>query len=174
MSLPDAPALTSSSTFDLDTYIGRYAPDSETRLQRLALLVQHSPSEQTKQAALQYLKKQVQQAGNVVRYSQVIPHDQQDQEWIRSATATNESSLEILEARLSQAQANLNKDAIRTCFLSLGEFHTKTGNLREALRHTMRARDYCTSRQQTGQICWQVILLSMNTGTVIRMKCDVM
>lgn len=161
MSLPDA---TAASSFDLDTYIGRYAPDSETRLQRLALLAQHP---QTKQAALQYLQRQVQQAGNVVRYSQIIPPEHQDPEWIRSATATNESSLEVLEARLSQAQANLNKDAIRTCFLSLGEFLTKTGNLREALRHVMRARDYCTSRVQTGQICWNVIELSMNTGTVV-------
>jgi hypothetical protein len=167
MSLPDAPesAVEPAVTFDLETYIGRYAAGSETRLQRLAFIAQHSSDSEIKQAALEMLECQLKKSSNVVRYNQIFQNSNADAEWVRTATANNESNLEVLEARLSAAQANLNKDAIRTCYLNLGEFHLQKGQVREALRNVLRSRDYCTNRTQTGHICWKVIELAMNLCT---------
>jgi len=168
MSLPDAPesavepAAAANFSFDFDSYIGRYAYGSETLLQRLAFIAQHTSDTETKQTALDMLEQQLKEAGNVVRYTQVMTLP--DADWVRATTANNEAALEVLEARLSAAQANLNKDAIRTCYLNLGDYHVKVGQLRDALRNVLRSRDYCTNRTQTGHICWKVIELAMNLG----------
>ena len=171
MSLPEAlesavePATVANPSFDLDTYIGRYAPESETFLQRLAFIAQQTSDSQTRQSALNMLEHQLKESGNVVRYNQVMTSSP-DTEWVRTTTANNETALEVLEARLNAAQANLNKDAIRNCYLNLGDYFVKVGQLRDALRNVLRSRDYCTTRAQTGHICWKVIELSMNLGTI--------
>jgi hypothetical protein len=145
-------------SFDLEQYISHYT--SETRLQRLAFIAQQTTDATLQQTANRMLEHDVKQAGNLVRYKQL--HPQEDDHWIQTTTANNEASLQVLEARLSAAQANLNKDAIRTAFLNLADFSLKTGQVRDALKYTLRARDYCTSRQQTGLICWNVIELALN------------
>lgn len=145
-------------SFDLEQYISHYT--SETRLQRLAFIAQQTTDATLQQTANRMLEHDVKRAGNLVRYKQL--HPQEDEHWIQTTTANNEASLQVLEARLSAAQANLNKDAIRTAFLNLADFSLKTGQVRDALKYTLRARDYCTSRQQTGLICWNVIELALN------------
>ena len=169
MSLPDAPesATEPAAEFDLDTYISRYAAGSETRLQRLAFIAQHTTDSEIKKEALEMLEQQLKESSNVVRYNQIFQNDRADAEWVRTATANNEANLEVLEARLSAAQANLNKDAIRTCYLNLGDFHLQRGHVRDALRNVLRSRDYCTNRTQTGHICWKVIELAMNLCTCL-------
>lgn len=155
-----------NNPFDLDTYTGRYAAGSETRLQRLAFIAQHTSDDTTRQTALSMLERQLMDSGNVVRYTQVMNTNNStallNDEWVRTTTANNEAALEVLEARLTAAQANLNKDAIRTCYLNLGDYHVKVGQVRDALRNVLRSRDYCTNRTQTGKICWKVIELAMS------------
>jgi COP9 signalosome complex subunit 1 len=185
MSLPDAPlnepevtatatvtATAAATAFDLDVYIGRYAPGSETRIQRLVFIAKHTTDESIKQSALDLLEHQLKESGNTVRYQQVFA--QKDQEgscsWLTKTRVANEAALEILEARLSAAQANLNKDAIRNAYLNIGEFLLQRGQVRDALRHVLRARDYCTNRAQTLFICWKVIELAMNTCTYVRRR----
>jgi hypothetical protein len=167
MSLPDAPlnepAAAAATAFDLDAYIGRYAPGSETRIQRLAFIAEHTTDKSIKQSALDLLEHQLKESGNTVRYHQVFA--QKDEGWLTKTTVANEAALEILEARLSAAQANLNKDAIRNAYLNIGEFLLQKGQVRDALRNVLRARDYCTNRAQTLFICWKVIELAMNTCT---------
>lgn len=164
MSLPDAPSNDPLATaFDLDAYIGRYAAGSETRIQRLAFIAQHTSDDAIKQSALDMLERQLKECGNTVRYQQVF--GKKDEEWLRTTAAANEAALEVLEARLSAAQANLNKDAIRTAYLNIGEFLLQKGQVRDALRNVLRSRDYCTNRAQTLHICWKVIELAMNTCT---------
>ncbi len=113
-------------SFDLEQYISRYA--SETRLQRLAFIAQQTANTDAtmQQTANRILQHDVQQAGNLVRYKQL--HPQADEHWIQTTTANNEASLQVLEARLSAAQANLNKDAIRTAFLNLADFSLQDGS----------------------------------------------
>lgn len=70
--------------------------------------------------------------------------------------------LETLEARLSTAQAHLAKEAIRTAYLALAEFHRLRGDLRESLRRVLRSRDFCTNTRQSGQVCLMVIELGVD------------
>ena len=81
------------------------------------------------------------------------------------ASTTENTSLmhlETLEARLSTAQAALAKEAIRTAYLALAEFHRLRGDLRESLRRVLRSRDFCTNTRQTGQVCLMVIELGVD------------
>jgi COP9 signalosome complex subunit 1 len=178
MSLPDghAGAPTNDTTrtrtaFDLDTYIGRYASGSETQIQRLVFIAHHctstdnNDSNSIKQSALTMLERLLKESGNTVRYQQVFGSSCEQQQWLMDTIKANEAALEVLEARLSAAQANLNKDAIRIAHLNLGDFFLAKGEITDALRHVVRARDFCTSRPQTLFICGKVIELAMNTCT---------
>lgn len=186
MSLPDghagAPSNENDTTrtrtaFDLDTYIGRYASGSETQIQRLVFIAHHCTNTSTdntsndsnsiKQSALTMLERLLKESGNTVRYQQVFGSSCEQQQWLMDTIKANEAALEVLEARLSAAQANLNKDAIRIAHLNLGDFFLAKGEITDALRHVVRARDYCTSRPQTLFICGKVIELAMNTCTCV-------
>lgn len=58
--------------FDVESYIARYAPDSETRLQRLLCIAQHAPSQSVALHAYRLLEAQLKDAGNDVMYQQVF------------------------------------------------------------------------------------------------------
>ena len=81
------------------------------------------------------------------------------------ATTTDHTSqlhLQTLEARLSQAQSRLAKDAIRTAYLALAEHYRLRGDLRESLRKLLRSRDFCTHTRQSGTVCLLVIELGVD------------
>lgn len=84
-----------------------------------------------------------------------------DEGWVEETDASTQSSLEVLEGRLSVAQAHLNKEAIRTAYLEIGTFARQRGDLQHSLRAVLRSRDYCTNRSQTTHVCLLVIELSM-------------
>ena len=63
---------TSSSIFDLESYISRYDPQSETRLQRLLLIGSKSTSEETVRAAYVLAEQQMRDTANLRRYREVF------------------------------------------------------------------------------------------------------
>mmetsp|Transcript_33051 Transcript_33051/g.72482 ORF Transcript_33051/g.72482 Transcript_33051/m.72482 type:complete len:569 (+) Transcript_33051:165-1871(+) len=85
-----------------------------------------------------------------------------DTTFVSNTERTSLMHLETLEARLSTAQAHLAKEAIRTAYLALAEFHRLRGDLKESLRHVLRSRDFCTNTRQTGQVCLMVIELGVD------------
>ena len=58
--------------FDVESYIGRYAPNSETRLQRLVFLAEHAPSTEDSQTAYRLLELQLKESGNDVLYRKIF------------------------------------------------------------------------------------------------------
>jgi hypothetical protein len=71
----------------------------------------------------------------------IIQHYQRyDQSFPSEAKMAAQSQLEVLEGRLSTAQAHINKESIRTALLALGEFHRGRGELREGWRRVVRSR----------------------------------
>ena len=58
--------------FDVENYIGRYAPNSETRLQRLVFLAEHASSTADAQTAYRLLERQLKETGNDVFYRKVF------------------------------------------------------------------------------------------------------
>ena len=163
MSSATLPAILS---FDLEGYVSRYPPQSETRLQRL-IFIYHKAydlndkelGEQAKSLALD----QIRATGNVKRYKELIPFPaDQDQAWISQVEQASQANLEAIESRLSAAQAHLNKEAIRMAYLALCDFHRPRGDLREAMRAALRSRDYCTNRNQTAHVCLLIMELAMD------------
>ena len=164
--MTDAPPIDTAAPFDLLTYIDRYPAGSETRLQRL-LFIGSKDSEVSAQA-LQLAELHFRDTQNVRGYKQTFGSDKgaggivYDAAWVQDTERLTQSALETLEARLSAAKAQLQKEAIRTAYLAIGDFLAKRGDLPAALRAVMRSREYCTTRAQTAHVCLQVIDMAMN------------
>lgn len=59
-------------SFDLETYIGRYNPTSETRLQRLLFIGERSSDQAVSKLAYELAERQMKECGNVRRYKEVF------------------------------------------------------------------------------------------------------
>jgi hypothetical protein len=155
--------------FDLETYIGRYPVGSESRLQRLLFIAEKTQDlpELSKQAYV-LAERHMRENLNVRCYKDVFGDNSNkgeivyDTVWVQETESSTQASLETLEARLSAAQAQLQKEAIRTAYLAIGEFARQRGDLQQALRAVMRSRDYCTNRSQTAHVCLLIIELAMD------------
>jgi COP9 signalosome complex subunit 1 len=93
-----------------------------------------------------------------------------DAAWVHDAEHTNRRSRDVLTSRLQAAQAHLNKEAIRAAYLALAEHDGATGDLTEAFHAVLRAKDYCTSRQQTGQVSLAILELSLQLKHFAQVK----
>ena len=85
-----------------------------------------------------------------------------DATFATTADHSSQMHLQTLEARLSQAQSHLAKEAIRTAHLALAEHYRLRGDLRQSLRHLLRSRDFCTNTRQSGTVCLLVIELGVD------------
>ena len=191
------PPVDAAAPFDLVTYIDRYPAGSETRLQRLLFIAFNNNNNNNKGSsssfevsaqALRLVELHFRETQNVRSYKQVFgggdkgqPQPQPggggggagvvityDAAWVQDTERSTQSALETLEARLSAAQAQLQKEAIRTAYLAIGDFLVKQGgDLPAALRAIMRSREYCTTRAQTAHACLQIIEMAMNMSKCV-------
>lgn len=145
---------------DLDALQGRY--QGEALIQRLAFIAPQDPQAQTR------LEQRLQQASNVLRYEQIAHAP--DPTWMAGAQAKNRQARDVLMARLSSAQANLQKDSIRAAYLALAEHDQTTGDLHEALHARLRAKDYCTTRSHTMQVSLDIIESAMDCHNYASVK----
>jgi hypothetical protein len=82
-------------------------------------------------------------------YISIHPYDTT---FVSQSTSLSKQRIDILEARLSTAQTKMQRDAIRSALVAIGEYHISIGDIREAYRRILRAREYCTTGRQHGQI----------------------
>jgi hypothetical protein len=82
-------------------------------------------------------------------YISIQPYDTT---FVSQSTSLSKQRIDILEARLSTAQTKMQRDAIRSALVAIGEYHVSIGDIREAYRRILRAREYCTTGRQHGQI----------------------
>ena len=75
-----------------------------------------------------------------------------DSTFVSQSTILSKQRIDILEGRLSTAQSKMQREAIRVALLAIGEYHISIGDIREAYRRILRAREYCTTGRQHGQI----------------------
>ena len=168
--MADVPPVDAAAPFDLATYIGRYPVGSESRLQRLLFIAEKDPA--LSQQAYQLADRHFRETQNVRGYKQIFGAGNKvgivyDTAWVQDTERLVHSALETLEARLSAAQAQLQKEAIRTAYLAIGDFLRQRGDLPAALRAVMRSRDYCTNRSQTAHVCLLVMELAMNMSKLL-------
>ena len=157
------------TTFDLEAYIARYPSMSENRLQRLLYIAQKAQDADLSNKAYQLAERQMKETQNTRRYKAVFGNGapaktgiSYDHAWVEETEATAQMTHDTLEGRLSAAQAHLQKEAIRTAYLAIGEFHRQRGDLQSAMRAVLRSRDYCTNRGQTAHVCLLVMELAMD------------
>lgn len=143
---------------DLETAVlSRY--QGEARLQRLLWIASQSPAAYPE--ALSAARLIATQNGNLRRVKEIL-HLQLGQSitsentsadatntWLLQQQETNRQARDVLHQRLQVAKAHLNKEAIRVAYLALADFDEKTGDLNEAFHSSLRAKDYCTNRNQT-------------------------
>jgi hypothetical protein len=155
------------AAFDLEAYIGRYSAGSETRLQRLLFIADRTRDAELSTQAYQIAERQMRETSNVRCYKEVFGTGYSkggvvyDAAWVEETELATQTAMETLEGRLSAAQAHLQKEAIRTAYLAIGEFARQHGDLQSAIRAILRSRDYCTNRNQTAHVCLLVIELAI-------------
>ncbi|GKZ00166.1 hypothetical protein MPSEU_000969800 [Mayamaea pseudoterrestris] len=74
--------------------------------------------------------------------------NEQSNHWLTDAETRNRQELDLLQSRLSAAQSNLHKEAIRTAYEHLAICYINKSMLPEALGAMQRSRDYGTTRLQ--------------------------
>lgn len=162
--------MSSSVEFDIETHVlQRYT--GEARIQRLITAAYLDP--ELKEAALSLALVDVKQQRNVLRFREIyrvastgttgvcnLPAMDKDK-WIAEAEDQNRLDRESLKAKLNTAQAHLNKEAIRSAFTALSENLCTTGEMQEAFHAEMRAKDHCTTLQQTANHTTQSLALAI-------------
>lgn len=93
-----------------------------------------------------------------------------DAQWFEETVLMNRQNRDVLYSRLQASQAHLNKDAIRVAYLAVAEFAIRTGDINEAFHAALRAKDYCTTRNQTTSVTLQILMFAiyLNNYEVIR------
>jgi COP9 signalosome complex subunit 1 len=82
-----------------------------------------------------------------------------DSSWVSTTDQAAQFQLETLHSRLLTAQSHLAKEAVRSAYISLANFHKSRGFLKEAFSSTLKARDYCTTHLHTAETYLQAVEL---------------
>lgn len=91
-----------------------------------------------------------------------------DSSWVSTTDQAAQFQLETLQSRLLTAQSHLAKEAVRSAYISLANFHKSRGFLKEAFSSILKARDYCTAHLHTAETYLQAVELCFdmkNYGT---------
>lgn len=164
---------------DLETTIvQRYT--GEARIQRLLWVVKKSP--ELAATAYTLLETCLKESNNVQRYKEVFGGNssntgpvsvsvvEYNATWVHETETANRQARDALQSRLQTAQSHLNKDLLRSAYTALAEHDAATGNLAEAFHSCHRAKDYCTSVQQTCAVSLFIIELSLQLKNYASVK----
>jgi len=166
-----APPSSSSSTtkdFDIESYISNYS--GNTKIHRLVFIAEHSNNQTVELEAYRMAIDAIKSTTyNTALYKSIVekvgdrlgPSYKLDQAWVDATDKKAAQSLERLEIDLNNHKANLVKDNIRTGHNDLGEVYYKRGDLNNALKCYVRARDYCSNTKHILQMCFNVIRVSV-------------
>lgn len=154
-------------TMDLSSYVQRY--EGPSRIERLLFIAYRSTASFD---AFRLLISELLTGVNTDMYRKVVTNASAlfpdsfvlDNNWIDSTNAKSMVKLEKLESELTTAKNSMIKESIRTALNQLAEFHTRRGNLQEALKGYIRTRDYCTTARHNVDMCMNVIAVSIQLG----------
>jgi len=126
---------------------GGQQTDGSVSNEQAAAAVAAAPAETASNAAL------------VAAASAAVPFDAS---WCIQSQNDSRQSREILQSRLEAARSHLNKEAVRQAHVALADYGRSVGDLQKAYHSAVRARDYCTSRQQTADISLLILELALD------------
>ena len=170
----------------VETIVSRYR--GESRLQRLRNIAEKATMERAanlRQLAAKALLEMSQKDGNVPRYRELLEGNvcktstvttlpeglpPYDAHWVQETETAQHQDRAVLRHRLQSVQSHLHKESIRTAYLALAEHDARIGDIVEAFHSVLRAKDYCTTRQQTAAVCLQIVDLSFLLGNAVSAK----
>eukprot|EP00977_Amphora_coffeiformis_P006291 scaffold1351_cov176-Amphora_coffeaeformis.AAC.25 len=138
-----------------------------------------------RQLAAKALLEMSQKDGNVPRYRELLEGNvcktptittlpeglpPYDANWVQETETAQHQDRAVLRHRLQSVQSHLHKEAIRAAYLALAEHDARIGDVVEAFHSVLRAKDYCTTRQQTATVCLQIVDLSFLLGNAVSAK----
>ncbi|KAI7898274.1 26S proteasome subunit RPN7-domain-containing protein, partial [Cokeromyces recurvatus] len=152
--------------FNFETYIGNYK--GHTRIIRSLFIATQCDalSIEAYKTAIHDIK---QLTLNTTKYCQTVDslNDKlrsrgqaiisMDKEWIANVQNKSKTILETLENELKIAKQNVHKENIRTCYMKLGDFYYKKGDLQNAMKHYVRTREYCSTNEDILEMCFNTI-----------------
>ncbi|KAI9591943.1 26S proteasome subunit RPN7-domain-containing protein [Syncephalis fuscata] len=153
----------------LENYAENY--QGAVKIERLVFIAEHCPSLQTDayRLALAEIKTNTL---NTKRYRLLVPklnaaleaHGQPlvevDTQWIEQTESKVKRRFDELQADLKSYQSNLIKDSIRIGLHELADHQCSYGDLANALKNYLRAREYCSTAAQAVDNCLAVIRIS--------------
>ena len=153
-----------SHKLDLKSYVDRYS--GYTKLSRLQFIAERCPNLQ--EEAYRMLLAELKRGSNTGWYTKT--HGmvgaalgvEFDKAWVDATEKKEATKLERLEADLMAAKTTMVKESIRLSYNDIGDFHYDRGNLNEALKSYLRARDYCTLPKHTFDMCVRVASVSFD------------
>lgn len=172
-----------NSSIDIDAYAQNYS--GWNKILRLLFIADHSPSLKIDalKIVLNYIKEHTY---NTQLYTKVYFNLQQalekkllaggqangtsnadsqtsalDQQWIELMNKRAQVKLEKLDTDLKNSKSNSIKESIRRGHDDLGDHYLDMGDLNNALKCYIRARDYCTSGKNVLSMCLNAIRVSI-------------
>ncbi|XP_058104811.1 COP9 signalosome complex subunit 1 [Magnolia sinica] len=162
----------SSEQMDVEAYAGLYT--GRTKIMRLLFIAdQCNGSNQAMQLeALRMAYDEIKKGENSQLHRDVVakingrlgPAYGLDQAWADSIDRRAEQRKEKLENELNSYRTNLIKESIRMGHNDFGDFYYAHGLLGDAFKNYVRTRDYCTTSKHIIQMCFNVILVSIELG----------
>lgn len=169
------PSLSSSrpsrpSLFVPQAYISNYTGFAKTK--RLLFIASKTRGSPLEIEALKRAITEIKQGENIVQYREAIrmldgragPSYALDTAWIDQVERSLRMRMDRSEADLAAAKNNMIKESIRLCYNDLGNYAFAKGDLAEAFRHYLRARDYCTQPRHVTFMCLNVIRVALELG----------
>lgn len=159
--------------FDLEAYSNSYT--GLARVKRLMFISKHCAS--LRADSLKLALSSVELTHNTQLYTdirqrlyqttgdpQFSPDSEEAMVFVSTTNRKAAIKLERLDSDLKNYRSNSIKESIRRGFDALGDHHLDCGELNQALKMYMRARDHCTSSKHIVQLCLNIIKVSVLLG----------
>lgn len=153
------------TTLDIVKYSSRY--NGYTKIQRLLLIAEKCSN--NKLQALRQLLSDLKCGSNYSLYSTIsdkIGSDSSvDGGWVEATKRTFNAKLEALESDLTKAKSAIGKESMRAKYCDLASLHYERGNLNEALKYLMRAKEYCSLPKQLTDVWLDIVVTSIDLNS---------
>lgn len=156
------------ASFDLEQYINNYS--GHARVKRLLFIAQKASTKDLAKQAVKSLILELQKGINTQLYKEVIENASKtygsaefslDSQWITRVDIDSQKRLEKLELELNSYKANMIKESIRMAHNDIGDLYFQRGDLQNALKSYLKARDYNTTSKHVMTMCLNIIKVSI-------------
>lgn len=149
--------------FNLEAYANNYT--GHAKIDRLLFISKAPTGQDLELQALKLAVDELKNTDNTALYRDIInristrsgPEYSYDSAWVDDIDRRFIQKQETLDSELTVARSTLVKESIREGHARFGDLLYSRGEIVEAFRQYLRTRDYCTTPQQTVEMCINVV-----------------